>query len=84
MREKKHTRNGVRKLHILTLKRLNYKMTKKLLSIEIQGNHNLYSFHFVGNPADIPTYEAEGFKVEVVDEVIPCDIEMITDKSLAH
>lgn len=59
---------------------------KKLLSIEIQGKHNRFFLHFYGDPAYIPSWQAEGFDVQVVDEVIPFNVEglMLADKSLAH
>lgn len=43
----------------------------KLMSVEVKGDHNYWSFQFYGDPKYIADWEADGLKVSVICNTIP-------------
>lgn len=46
-------------------------MAKKLLSIDVDGDHHHWSFNFYGDPKYIPEWEADGLKIWQIENIIP-------------
>lgn len=44
---------------------------KKQLSVEIQGHNKRWSFTFIGDPAHLPDWRADGLCVEVIENRVP-------------
>lgn len=46
-------------------------MSKKLMFVEVQGRDHTWNFEFYGDPQYLKEWQADGLKVEIVDNTIP-------------
>lgn len=46
-------------------------MSKKLIGIEVRGNHKKWGFHFYGDPKYIDEWRADGLEVGEIENIIP-------------
>lgn len=46
-------------------------MSKKLMSITVQGNEHKYSFHFYGDPIYLNHWQNEGLEIDVIENTVP-------------